>query len=293
MPACYTLPMFEPVYRERSNKVIKAIIRNPGDNWTTQSMADLAGISAFHFHRIFRALTGETMFAFLQRRRLLRAIELIDEGGFTLTEIALECGFDSGSSLSRAFRKHLGCSPTEYRKRQIPPLPPPRPRSNGNNTMQVEIRETHPRAALIVERKGMVDQNFNQAAAAAFRVLADEIKRINGWHAIRERFGMCPDEAGMVPDGEARYQAGFFYEGTLPALGAEVRRVTIPGGRWAVTLHHGSYETLWQSWNRMYRDWLPASGFTARDIAPFEIYLNDKKQNPPAELQTEIWIPIE
>lgn len=34
-------------------------------------MAELAGISAFHFHRIFRALTGETMFAFLQRRRLL------------------------------------------------------------------------------------------------------------------------------------------------------------------------------------------------------------------------------
>ena len=80
--------MSEQEYRNRINNVIKAIIRNPDGDWATQSLAGLAGISAFHFHRVFRALTGETMFAFLRRRRLLRAIELINEGGFTLTEIA-------------------------------------------------------------------------------------------------------------------------------------------------------------------------------------------------------------
>ncbi len=159
--------------------------------------------------------------------------------------------------------------------------------------MQIEIRETRTRQALIVERKGMIEQNFNQAAAEAFRALTGEIKRVNGWSAIRDRFGMCPDEAGMVPDAEARYQAGFFYEGELPALGTEVQRVTVPGGRWAVSIHQGSYETLWQSWNRLYRDWLPASGLALRDAAPFEIYLNDKKETPPEELRTEIWIPIQ
>ncbi|MGH9837816.1 MAG: helix-turn-helix domain-containing protein [Blastocatellia bacterium] len=106
--------MFEPEYRKRINRVIRAIIRSPGEDWTTQTLAGLAGISAFHFHRAFRALTGETMFAFLQRRRLLRTIELMHEGRFNLTEIALECGFDSGSSLSRAFRKHFHCSPSQY-----------------------------------------------------------------------------------------------------------------------------------------------------------------------------------
>jgi AraC family transcriptional regulator len=97
----------------------------------------------------------------------------------------------------------------------------------------------------------------------------------------------------MVPDAEARYQAGFFYQGRLPDLSAEVRRVTISGGRWAVSMHQGSYETLWQSWNRLYRDWLPASGYAPRDAAPFEIYLNNQKQVPPEELRTEIRIPIQ
>ena len=290
--------MFEQEYRNRINQVIKAIIQHPaglaGNDWTTQTLAGLAGISAFHFHRIFRALTGETMFAFLQRRRLLRAIELMHESRFTLTEIALECGFDSSSSLSRAFRKHFHCSPSQYRQRQLPSLlPPARSRAQRKNAVQVEFRETPARPALIVERQGLVEQNFNQAAAAAFRVLVSEIKRVNGWPVIRECFGMCPDEASMVPDAQARYQAGFFYEGRLQTMSDEVRRVTIPGGRWVVSIHQGSYETLWQSWNRLYRDWLPASGCVTRHAAPLELYLNDKKQVPPEELRTEIWIPIE
>jgi AraC family transcriptional regulator len=290
---CYLAPVFEHEYRNRINKVIKAIIRDPSGDWTTQALAGLAGISAYHFHRIFRALTGETMLSFVQRRRLLRAIELINEGKFTLTEIALEAGFDSGSSLSRAFRKYLGCSPTEYHKHHSSPLlPPPHPSSSGREKMQVEIREAPSRDALIVERKGLVDQNFNQAAAEAFRALTSEIKRVNGWSAVRERIGMCPDEATMVPDAEARYQAGFFCEGELPVMSDEVQRVTVPGGRWAVSIHQGSYETLWQSWNRLYRDWLPASGLVLRDAAPFEIYLSNIKTTPPDELLTEIWIPI-
>jgi AraC family transcriptional regulator len=253
--------MFAPHYRDNINHVIKAIIRQPGENWTTPALASLAGISPFHFHRIFRTLTGETMFAFLQRRRLLRAIELIHENKFTLTEIALECGFDSGSSLSRAFRKQLGCSPTAYRQQTASLLlPPSRPRGLRQAQLPVELKQTRARQAVIVERKGLIEQDFGQAATAAFRVLIGELKRVNGWPAIRARIGICPDEASLVPDAEARYQAGYIYEGTLPPLHDEVRHVTIPGGAWAVSLHQGSYETSWQSWNRMYRDWLPGSG---------------------------------
>lgn len=282
-------------YRERINCVIKAIIRNPQDEWATPALAELAGISPFHFHRVFRRLTGETMFAFLQRRRLLRAIELINEDKFTLTEVALECGFDSGSSLSRAFRKHLGCSPTEYRQQHASPLllPPPRPRGSDGEQMPVEIKQARERAAVIVERKGMIEQDFKLAATAAFRVLVGELKRVNGWPAIRARIGICPDEASLVPDAEARYQAGFLYEGDLPPLHDEVQRLTIPAGRWAVSVHQGPYETLWQSWNKFYRDWLPASGYVPRDVTPFEIYLDDQRHTPPAELKTEIWIPLQ
>jgi AraC family transcriptional regulator len=281
-------------YCQQINHVIKAIIRAPDENWTTERLASFAGISPFHFHRVFRAVTGETMFAFLQRRRLLRAIELMDEDRFSLTEIALECGFDSGSSLSRAFRKHLGCTPSEYRRRHPPLLlPPARVRAQDKLPLSVEIRATKPRYAIIVERRGLIENSFERAAAEAFGVLVRELKRVNGWPFVRERIGICPDEASLVPDAEARYQAGFVYEGELPAMQEEVQRVTIPAGRWVVGLHQGSYETLWQLWNRLYRNWLPASGLRLREESPFEIYLNRPKEVSPEQLKTEIWIPVE
>lgn len=243
-------------YRQPINHVIKAISRAPGEAWTTQRLAGLAGISAFHFHRLFRALTGETMFAFLQRRRLLRAIELIHEDKFSLTDIALECGFDSGSSLSRTFRKQLGCTPSEYRQRHPALLlPPVHLRALPKLDLPVEIRETTTRHAVIVERKGMIEHSFARAAAAAFSVLIRELQRVNGW--------------------------------------PQVRRVTIPAGKWGVCLHRGLYESLWQPWNRMYRNWLPTAGHHLRAAPPFEVYLNRPKQTPPDELRTEIWIPIE
>jgi AraC family transcriptional regulator len=89
--------VFDHEYRDRINKVIKAILRDPSGDWTTQALAGLAGISAFHFHRIFRALPDEATLFFVQRRRLLRATELVSEGKFTLTEIALEAGFEFDS----------------------------------------------------------------------------------------------------------------------------------------------------------------------------------------------------
>jgi AraC family transcriptional regulator len=281
-------------YRQPINHVIKAIIRAPGDAWTTERLSSLAGISAFHFHRIFRALTGETMFAFLQRRRLLRAIELMGEGRFSLTDIALECGFDSGSSLSRTFRKQLGCTPSDYRQHHPPLLlPPAQLRALPKLDLPVEIRATTTRHAVIVERKGMIEHSFARAAQAAFGVLLRELKRVNAWPQVRECIGMCPDEASLVPDAEARYQAGFVYAGELPALCEEVRRVTIPAGQWVVCVHRGSYESLWQPWNRMYRNWLPKSGYQLRAASPFEVYLNRPKQTLPDELLTEIWLPIE
>jgi AraC family transcriptional regulator len=50
---------------------------------------------------------------------------------------------------------------------------------------------------------------------------------------------------------------------------------------------------LWQSWNAIYRDWLPGSGETLRDAPPYDAYLNDPSRVQPSELLTEIHIPVQ
>lgn len=84
------------------------------------SLKDLAQhvhLSEFHFHRIFRQYSTETVHQFVQRIKLERsAIYLVVNPHRSITETALDYGFNDSSSYSRAFKKQFGSSPSVFRK---------------------------------------------------------------------------------------------------------------------------------------------------------------------------------
>ena len=57
-------------------------------------------------------------------------------------------------------------------------------------------------------------------------------------------------------------------------------------------MHRGPYEQFQNTYDAIYGDWLPRSGEQLRDEACFEVYLNAPENTPPADLRTEIWIPL-
>jgi AraC-like DNA-binding protein len=84
------------------------------------TLADLsqeAELSEWHFLRAFRAAFGETPHAFLSRLRLERAKALLTVSSRPVTEICFDVGFTSLGSFSTKFRKQVGLSPAEYRRR--------------------------------------------------------------------------------------------------------------------------------------------------------------------------------
>jgi len=83
-------------------------------------LAALAGLSEFHFHRAFRASTGLTPQAWVERMRIRRAEALI-AARLPLAEVAAACGFAHHSHLTRAFRKARGMTPSEWRARTAAP----------------------------------------------------------------------------------------------------------------------------------------------------------------------------
>lgn len=87
-------------------------------------MAAAAGFSRYHFAREFHAAFGETPGAYLSRRRVERAKDLLTHANLTVTEVCMLVGFTSLGSFSRRFRELVGCSPSEYRNRTPPPAIP-------------------------------------------------------------------------------------------------------------------------------------------------------------------------
>src|SRR5690242_18559206 len=82
------------------------------------AMADEAGFSRYHFARSFKETFGETPGAYLTRRRIERAKNLLRSANLTVTEVCMLVGFSSVGSFSARFRELVGMSPSEYQRQQ-------------------------------------------------------------------------------------------------------------------------------------------------------------------------------
>lgn len=103
-------------YRQRVCRAMNYISENLAHEPSLDDIAQAANFSAFHFHRIFKAVTGETVFGFMRRLRLeWAANRLLSHPGEDITSIALDCGFSSSQNFAKAFRSRFGTSPSAFR----------------------------------------------------------------------------------------------------------------------------------------------------------------------------------
>jgi len=80
-------------------------------------LAALVGLSRFHFCSAFRVATGRSPHAWLTEARMRRARALLADRQFPITQVALAVGFQTPSAFAASFRRVVGMSPSEYRRR--------------------------------------------------------------------------------------------------------------------------------------------------------------------------------
>jgi AraC-like DNA-binding protein len=103
-------------YIARINRVIDFIERHIDEPLPLERLAGVAYFSPFHFHRIFRALMGETLNQFIQRLRVEKAArQLRDHPRKSVTAIALDCGFSGSAAFARVFKEAFGVSASAWR----------------------------------------------------------------------------------------------------------------------------------------------------------------------------------
>jgi AraC family transcriptional regulator len=82
-------------------------------------IATIVSLSRFHFCTAFRKATGQTPHNWLVMQRIEESRRLLDIGALPVTEVALAVGYQTPSSFAAAFRKLIGMTPTEYRRRRL------------------------------------------------------------------------------------------------------------------------------------------------------------------------------
>jgi AraC family transcriptional regulator len=105
-------------YVERVNRAIDHVVSRLGEPLRLADVSRAAGLSPFHFHRVFQAMVGVTLADFVKRLRLDKALSMMAFSAHSkrtsLTTIALACGFSSSSDFSRCFRQRFGVAPSAF-----------------------------------------------------------------------------------------------------------------------------------------------------------------------------------
>ncbi|WP_445681117.1 helix-turn-helix domain-containing protein [Radicibacter daui] len=110
----YQLPQPCLAY-DKLKRVVDMIEGRLGEQISLRDMAGEAGLSDFHFSRLFRRAKGRSPHLFVLERRIQAAQELLAKANASLVEVALETGFGSQASFNRAFLKQVGLTPGQFR----------------------------------------------------------------------------------------------------------------------------------------------------------------------------------
>jgi len=103
-------------YVARINRVTDYIRAHLNGDLCLDTLARVANFSPYHFHRVFRGLTEETLNTFIRRIRAeTAAMKLINNPKMTITSIAMHCGFSSSAAFAREFKIFFGMSASQFR----------------------------------------------------------------------------------------------------------------------------------------------------------------------------------
>jgi AraC family transcriptional regulator len=242
-----TKPLTVLDYSRRIERVIAHIGEHLHDSLDLDRLAAVACFSPFHFHRIYRAMTGETAADTLRRLRLHHAAGELVQGQAPIAALARQAGYRSIAAFTRAFGASYGISPSAYRRAGR--LVPPSPAATETETAMydVSVRELQPARLAALRHAG------------SYLEIGPTFERLFAWAIGRGLMGPQTRAIGVYyddPDGVAakdlRSDAGLVIGPEVPVDG-DLRIVEVPGGRHAVLHHRGPYAELNKAYRWLYR----------------------------------------
>ncbi|MEX0298878.1 MAG: GyrI-like domain-containing protein, partial [Kordiimonas sp.] len=250
-------------YEKRLNRVLSYIYDNLDEELSLDALADIACMSRYHWHRVFKAMTGETLAGVVRRLRLNKAANALVQGSTPVRGIAEQVGFKNLASFSRAFKKAHGVSPNEFREQGIE-TENLLALNEGNETMYpVSVKEIEEfRAA------GVCHTGPYQQIGKAFKSLGSLLVSNSLLPQVNALFAIYHDAPESKPSAEFRSHVAVSINEDFPEDLETLDYFDVSGGKYAVLEHKGPYPTLKAAYQWLYGTWLPQSGEEPRDMPP-------------------------
>ena len=274
-------------YIQRINKVVAYINNHLDETLDLKTLANEAALSDFHFHRIFKALKGEAIGGYITRLRLEATARLLRYTALTIEEIAFNIGYETTASLSTAFKKQYGISPTEYRTNKDTYIMKKEIINPDLALKAPKIVTLEPKNLIYVALTGAYGSlDYGKAYEQLWAVIKAQKLFTKGIESICISYDDPKITEGSLQRSDVCLA---IHKPATPQ--EEVSCKTLAGGKYAVFFYQGCYENLSQVYDTAVR-WVIDHQYTLREEPFFEKYLNDARRTPKEKLKTEIYIPI-
>jgi len=284
-------------------------------------LAEVACFSKFHFHRIFRAMVGETLNDFVQRIRLEKSVQkLTTDFNKSITEIALDCGFSSSQNFAKIFKSHYGMTPSIMRREfnwddWIIKMRNLKGKNKDNlqpgeayvydyyhNKRQLPIDKIlDKRRVLQVKIENLPDLHVAYIRSRGpynYKTIEPVFRQLSQWaypRGMNENnsmvLGVVRSNTMITPEDKLIYDVCV----TVPESIKADRWVDIqvlPGGKFAI--HHCEIETDRdeEAWLSFVLNWLASSDYQPDDRPLYQIYYNDPETHPLKHQILDLCLPI-
>jgi AraC family transcriptional regulator len=274
----------ENLYIQRINAVIGHVRENLHEDLSLEALARVAGFSPFHFHRLFKSITEETVNELVVRLRLERAASLLrSTPRLSVTEAAFACGFKSVSVFSRAFKKQYGLNARQWDRQS--------PLKNSKNG---QVLEGFPRYTLErlsdlagqeefeVHLRSLPEQRLAYIRVydsySRFSKVSDAYHRLIEWYCRKggslentTLYGMSQDDPDVTPLRLCRFDWCLTVPDDWQAEG-DVSVQSFPACQVAMIRCIGDFTQEYNALQYLFRYWLPRSRYQPANLPGMEIY---------------------
>jgi AraC family transcriptional regulator len=273
-------------------------------------LAALAGFSPYHFHRIFQHVTGEAPKEYLRRLRLERAVYRLKVSPDNVLQIALEAGFKTHETFTRAFTRQFDINPSEFRnvlkayRDTVDESMASQTYEGFTDDTSLTLRFNMQKEPISVERVGAQQVIFTRHSGYE-TLLAGKDSFLDLWKELfdyadelglkysRERLiGITHDDPYVTPEDKIRFDACLPVSGPMK-VSYPIGYRTIPAGLCVVRRHFGGIEEIAKTFAHIGVEWLPGENYCLRAAAPFEIYHCKEVDGQLERIHTDAYVPLE
>lgn len=290
------------IYIEKINVVQDYIENHLDEEISIRKLSEIAAFSEYHFQRIFKQFTSESLYSFIKRLRLEKAIFLLRSNRkLTIQDIALSVGFSNQASFAKALKERYQVNASQIREMNDLKVNQliSKNRMNGkvftdhsyyNKPVELTIQVIEPIKVLYIRYTGAYKGN-SDLFSKLFAKLNSFAEKNNLVNQETKWFVAYHDYNDLTVEEKLRLSVCMSIK-TDVAYQGEFGCMELAGGRYAVGRFLLGEEEYQGAWNYMISQWLPDSGYFPDDRLCFEYFPPQEQENEHARRVVDIYIPI-